>query len=66
MLSGTTDPLPNTLLAGKTIALAALVYLVSLIDAIPDLIPLVGLTDDACILTMAFAKLATDLKKYLL
>ena len=69
MLSGTTDPpLPNTPLAGKAIAIAiaALVYLLSPVDAIPDPIPLVGLTDDVGVLTLAFAKLATDLKKYLL
>lgn len=67
MLSGTTDPpLPNAPLAGKAIAIAALVYLLSPVDAIPDPIPLVGLTDDVGVLTLAFAKLATDLKKYLL
>ena len=65
MLSGTTDPLPNAPLAGKAIVTAALVYLVSPIDAVPDLIPIVGLTDDVGVLTLAFAKLATDLKKYL-
>ena len=54
---------PNAPLAGKAIAIAALVYLVSPIDAIPDLIPLVGLTDDVGVITMTFAQLATDLKK---
>lgn len=67
MLSGTTDPpLPNASLAGKAITVADLVYLVSPIDAIPDLIPILSLTDDAGVLTLAFAKLATDLKKHLL
>ena len=60
-----TDPLPNAPLAGKTIAIAILVYLVSPIDAIPDLIPILSLTDDAGVITLAFAKLATDLKKSL-
>ncbi len=54
---------PDAPLAGK--ASAALVSLVSPIDAVPDLIPLVGLTDAVDILTLAFAKLATDLKHYL-
>ena len=54
---------PTASLAGKAIASAALVSLVSPIDAIPDLIPLVGLTDDVGVITRAFAQLATDLKK---
>lgn len=54
---------PNAPLAGK--AIAALVSLVSPIDAVPDLIPLVGLTDAVGVPTLAFAKLATDLKQYL-
>ena len=54
---------PTASLAGKAIASAALVSLVSPIDAIPDLIPLGGLTDDVGVITRAFAQLATDLKK---
>ena len=49
-------------LAGR-VAIAALVSLVSPIDAVPDLTPLVGLTDDVGVLTLAFAQLATDLKQ---
>lgn len=54
---------PNAPLAGK--ATAALVSLVSPIDAVPDPIPLIGLTDDVGVLAQAFAKLTADLKKYL-
>ena len=54
---------PNAPLAGK--AIAALVSLVRPIDAVPDLIPLAGLTDAVGILPLAFAKLTADLKKYL-
>ena len=55
---------PNVPSAGKAIAVTALVSLVSPIDAVPDLIPLVGLTDAVGVLTPAFARLAADLKKY--
>lgn len=54
---------PNAPLAGKVIA--ALVSLVSPIDAVPNLIPLVGLTDAVGVLPLAFAKLAADLQQYL-
>ena len=55
---------PNAPWPGKVIAIAALIYLISPIDAIPDVIPVAGLTDDAAIILAAFAKLAADLKKY--
>ena len=56
---------PNAPLAGKAIAIAALVYLVSPIDAVPDFIPLVGLGDDVSVITAAVIKLADDLRRYL-
>lgn len=55
---------PNAPLGGKAIAIAALVYLISPLDAVPDFIP-GGLLDDAGVITVAVAKLADDLRKYL-
>lgn len=55
---------PNAPWGGKAIAIGALIYLISPIDAIPDVIPVVGLTDDVGIILAAVAKLATDLKNY--
>ena len=51
--------------AGKILAMSALLYLVMPLDAIPDVLPFVGLTDDAGVITAAALKLATELKKYL-
>lgn len=55
---------PDAPWVGKTIAIGALVYLISPIDAIPDIIPGLGLTDDVAIILAAVAKLAADLSKY--
>ncbi len=55
---------PDAPVTGKAIAIAALLYLINPIDAVPDFIPGAGLIDDAGIITAAFAKLAADLKKY--
>lgn len=51
-------------IGGKTIAIGALLYTVSPIDAIPDIIPIVGLTDDAAIITAAVGALGVALQKY--
>ncbi len=48
----------------KAIALGALVYTVSPIDAIPDVIPVAGLTDDAAVILAAVASLGAALAKY--
>lgn len=56
---------PNAPWAGKAIAIGALLYLVSPIDAVPDFIPVVGLADDVGVIALAVAKLAGDLSKYL-
>lgn len=56
---------PNAPWAGKVIAIGALIYLISPIDAIPDIIPGLGLTDDVSIIGLAVAKLAVDLQKYM-
>lgn len=49
----------------KAIAIGALLYLVSPIDAIPDVIPGLGLSDDAAVIAIAVATLAVELEKYL-
>lgn len=56
---------PNAPWTGKVIAIGALIYLISPIDAIPDVIPVLGLTDDVSIIGLAVAKLAADLQKYM-
>jgi uncharacterized membrane protein YkvA (DUF1232 family) len=56
---------PNGGWGSKVLAIAALVYLISPIDAIPDIIPVLGLTDDAAVLAGTAARLATDLKRYM-
>ncbi len=55
---------PEAPWSGKALAIAALLYLISPIDAIPDVIPVLGLTDDAGIIALVIAKLASDLKNY--
>lgn len=55
---------PDAAWGAKALAIGALVYLVSPIDAIPDVIPFLGLTDDAGIITAAVTSLATALNKY--
>ncbi len=51
--------------AAKAIAIGALLYLISPIDAIPDVIPGLGLSDDAAVIAIAIAALAVELEKYL-
>lgn len=45
-------------------AVAALLYVVSPIDAIPDFIPILGWMDDAALLAMIIPALKNDLDKY--
>lgn len=56
---------PQAPKAGKILAIAALIYLISPIDAIPDFIPGLGLTDDVGVVLAVVAKLGADLKKYM-
>lgn len=55
---------PQAPWSGKVIAIAALLYLISPIDAIPDFIPVVGLGDDVGIISLALIKLSHDISKY--
>jgi uncharacterized membrane protein YkvA (DUF1232 family) len=53
---------PDTPAWAKSIMIGALAYLVSPVDAIPDIIPIVGLTDDAAIITGAIATVLVHIK----
>lgn len=55
---------PEASWASKAIAIGSLIYLISPLDAIPDTIPVLGLTDDVGVILAAVAKLAYDLNKY--
>lgn len=55
---------PSAPWGGKALAIGALIYMISPIDAVPDITPIVGLLDDVAIITAAVAKLANELKKY--
>lgn len=48
----------------KALAIGALVYLISPVDAIPDVIPVAGLSDDLVVILAAVATLAVALRKY--
>ena len=49
-------------MSAKVTAIGALVYLISPIDAIPDMIPIAGLTDDVAVITFALTQLAGVIK----
>ena len=55
---------PNVPWHIKAIAVAALLYLVSPIDAVPDFIPIAGLADDVSIILAVIAMLSTEMNKY--
>ena len=55
---------PDAAWKSKTIAIGALLYLVSPLDLIPDVVPVLGLTDDASVVAAAVASLSYELKKY--
>lgn len=46
----------------KAIIFGALAYFVMPVDLIPDLIPILGFTDDAAVLAAAFAMIRTHIK----
>jgi uncharacterized membrane protein YkvA (DUF1232 family) len=59
--SGKYREIPWTTIAA---IIGSLIYVFSPIDLIPDFIPVLGLTDDAAVLGICLAGIASDLKKY--
>ena len=59
--SGNYKEIPWTTIAA---IIGSLIYVFSPIDLIPDFIPILGLTDDAAVLGICLAGIASDLKKY--
>jgi len=55
---------PRTPFEAKAIAIAALVYLISPIDIIPDIIPGIGFADDAAAIATAVAAISVILLKH--
>ncbi|QZE15189.1 DUF1232 domain-containing protein [Halosquirtibacter laminarini] len=55
---------PNAAWAAKAVAIGALLYTISPIDAVPDFLPGVGLLDDAGVIAAAVASLKSALNKY--
>jgi len=53
---------PDTPMWAKTTSYAALGYFISPIDAVPDLTPVIGFTDDLGVLVAAVATLAAHIK----
>lgn len=56
---------PEAAWKSKAMAIGALVYLISPIDAIPDLLPGAGLSDDVAVVLGTVAVLGHELKKYM-
>ncbi len=54
---------PKTSKATKVLGIGALLYLISPIDAIPDIIPMLGLTDDVGIIAYVITQFAKQAKK---
>jgi uncharacterized membrane protein YkvA (DUF1232 family) len=54
---------PNSAWASRAIAIGALVYLISPLDAVPDVLPAIGLTDDATVILATVAMLCYRLAK---
>ena len=55
---------PQAPWATIAMVVAALLYVISPIDAIPDFIPFLGWGDDAAIIAMIWPAIQNDLKKY--
>lgn len=55
---------PKAGIPAKATAIGALLYMISPIDVIPDVIPIAGLLDDAAVIGAAVATLASTLAKY--
>ena len=55
---------PSACTMSKLAVAAALAYLVSPVDAIPDPLPVVGLSDDVAVLMLTIANLGAQLAQY--
>ncbi|MGD1902172.1 MAG: YkvA family protein [Geitlerinemataceae cyanobacterium] len=55
---------PQAAWSAKALAIGALIYLISPLDAIPDFIPFAGLADDAALIVAVVAALARELDRY--
>ena len=55
---------PNAAWEAKAAAIGALIYLISPLDAVPDIIPVFGLLDDVAVILFVCKKLADALKEY--
>jgi uncharacterized membrane protein YkvA (DUF1232 family) len=53
---------PATPARVRVILMSALAYFVLPVDALPDLVPLLGFTDDAAVIAAAIATVASELK----
>jgi uncharacterized membrane protein YkvA (DUF1232 family) len=53
---------PNTPARVRVILISALAYFVLPIDAVPDLLPILGFTDDAAVIAAAIATVASEMK----
>jgi uncharacterized membrane protein YkvA (DUF1232 family) len=60
-VNGSYKAVPWTAIAG---IVGALLYVFSPIDLIPDIIPVLGLTDDAAVVALCLAGLTNDLQAY--
>jgi len=56
---------PSAAWTAKALAIGALIYLISPLDAIPDFIPFAGLVDDAALIVAVVATLAQSLDRYM-
>ena len=55
---------PKAAWTSKALAIGSLLYLISPFDAIPDIIPVLGLTDDAAVIISVVSTLAVEVSKY--
>ncbi|MEM9925844.1 MAG: YkvA family protein [Cyanobacteria bacterium P01_D01_bin.50] len=55
---------PKVAWGPKALAIGSLLYLISPFDAIPDIIPIAGLTDDAALIVSVFSALAFELSRH--
>lgn len=55
---------PKAAWTSKALAIGSLLYLISPFDAIPDVIPVLGLTDDAAVILSVVSTLAVEVSKY--